>query len=110
MSSEAGMEGTADVSVAGLLIVVDHELVRTDEAMCWEDLKSQGKCTADIDTAPTAGMRNPLCKIIGWTRPPCLGLKPPCALVPTGQPLDIQPQVQCPYLACLSPLRSKMAQ
>lgn len=84
MSSEAGMEGTADVSVAGLLIVVDHELVRTDEAMCWEDLKSQGKCTADIDTAPTAGMRNPLCKIIGWTRPPCLGLKPPCALCQLG--------------------------
>lgn len=75
MSSAAGMEGTADISVAVLLIVVDHELVRTDEAMCWEDLKSQGKCTADIDTAPTAGMRNPLCKITGWTRPPCLGLK-----------------------------------
>lgn len=108
MSSEADMEGTADVSVVALLIVVDHELVRMDEAMCWEDLQSRGKCTTDI--VLSAGMRSPLCKIIGWTRPPCLELKPPCALVPAGHPLDNQPQVQCPYLACLSPLRSKMAQ
>lgn len=60
VSSEADMEGTADVSVVALLIVVDHELVRMDEAMCWEDLQSRGKCTTDIDSPVSWDEESPL--------------------------------------------------
>ena len=70
---------------------------------CAGRICSPGGNAPQMQTVLMAGMRSPLCKIIGWTRPSCLGLKPPCALVPTGHPLDNQPQVQCPCLACWVP-------
>lgn len=109
MSSEAGTEGTADVSVAALLIVVDHELLRTDEAVCWEDLQSQGRCTTDADSPDGQDEESPL---QNHRLDQALLFRAKTTLCPctnwasTGQPAP----GAMPLPGLLSPLRGKMAQ